>query len=230
MKRTYLNGGTVYRIVGDPDPKTTFTKDEVDAMLKEEQAKAQAKVKQLEDSVKKMEDGTKGKRELEEQLKLIQGQQSSEMTVLRQENEKLKEETTKERDKLVAERDAARKEADNMLVTTEFQRAGAAAGVYREDQILDMYQHRAEVLVVDGKRGVYVEHKTKDGKPVKLQPTQLLAELKGDPSYANLFKGNLKEGGGIGDIPGQRVKGPDIKKDPAAYRESYLAKQKKMKP
>lgn len=211
------NGGTgdATPPVGDPaNPPKTYTKDEVDNMLKTETTTIK---RERDNLIQQYETLKKTAGLSQNQIKDLQGKidelKTSHLSTEQKaalELDRQKKEYGEEKDSLTKDRDHWRGEYDVYRKQTELHSAAAGANAFNPQQLVNLLATKTKLVeskeVVEGqettvyKTIVQFDDKDKDGKPVvvELSPSDAIKRMKELPEqFGNLFKTDAKGGTGL---------------------------------
>jgi hypothetical protein len=222
---------------GNGSKVTTFTQDQVNAILNKEKTKWQqtnkTTVSQLEE-LKKQDGLSKEKvAELENQIAQLQTTYMTESELLKRDTEKKTTELSTQLEQTSGQLKFWNNKYTQLLVSHAITSAAATNDAYNPEQMLTQLGGAAKVVPViqDGKETgefevkIQFTDKDKDGKPVVLEltPDATMKRMKELPQqFGNLFKAGVNGGLG-GNNAGLGAAAPQmdkVLKDPGEYRKN----------
>lgn len=213
------------------EDKTTFTQDEINAIMAKEKRKTQEAQKQLLDQLeqekKRAKDGSEGRAELEKKIEELQKLTMTAEERSRQKETKLQKQFEEQITSLNQERDDWKSRHTDLLVSNAILRAASTNKAVEPIQLLKMLKSDVRVVQNDDTFEIRMNlmDTDKDNKPIELDLTvdEAIKRMTELPQYGNLFEGGKNSGMGGNNQSGKTAGKIDLVKlareDPAAYRE-----------
>jgi len=218
--------------------KTTFTQDEVNAIMAKESRRTKeaqkALLSQLEEVKKTAKMGSDERAELEKKIEDLSRQTMTAEERARQKETKLQKQYEEERLAIEKDREDWKNRHTELLVSNQLLKAAVSNKAIEPSQILKMFRNDIRVVQKIDDEGkptdgfevrMNLMDTDKNDKPIELDLTvdEAVKRMTELPQYGNLFEGG-KSGGLGGDNTANRRGGKiDVAKlaktDPAAYRE-----------
>lgn len=181
---------------GAPPEQKTFTQDEVNKIVGNARKEMQAHFTKLKEG-----HGAENSKLLAE-LENLQKQYMTKEELAKQESDRKAEEYVKNLEAAKTEAKTWKTRHDNQMIDSEILTSAVASECCNPNQILKIIKSDAEVVELNGKMKVQVKYE-ENGKALYLAPADVLAKMKADAGYANLFKANVKAGPNLGDNDGK---------------------------
>lgn len=194
---------------GGGDPKSTFTREEVDALIAKDRNVSKERQRQLEQRLQEMQEKFGQNTALAEELENTRN-------LLKSKEQLAKEEAVKLQNKAKADLEAAQRDLtrwkalyENSTIQAKVADAANRHGAFNPQQIYAIIKEstRLEPDPDSGNFKVTTEFvDTVEGKPVPVRITveEAIERMLSKPDYANLFKSTANTGTGRNNGPGGR--------------------------
>lgn len=193
---------------GGGDSQSTFTKEQVDAMLAKDRNVAKERLRQMEAKLAEIEQTKPQGDELLAQLEEARNLLKSREQIAREAEEKLRKQAQSDKERLAAERDHWQRLFQTSTIQREITEAAVAAGAYSPTQIYALLKDTTRLDQTENGFVTTVEiTEMIEGKPV---PTRLSAAdavkrmLDKPDEFGNLFRSTSNSGLGRNNGPNGR--------------------------
>lgn len=220
-----------------PAEKTSFTKEEVDKMITEEQEKGKGQAQKYLTELKAIQQRTKmtdeERKALEKRIEDMESQLLTKEELAKQTQDKLAKKYEKELAELGTERNNWKTKYSVSTIQRAIVDAAIGAKAYNPEQVTALLGPSARLIDILDEEGkptgefdikIKLSDKNKDGKPITLDlsPSEAVKRLSEREDYMNLFKADGS--GGVGGTnarsSGKNIDLKELAKDPVAYRKA----------